>query len=167
MARNCFTLKQVYQFLDARPAQPSIVWMEKDLSTGNQKEVYRSFGGWLSPDGRYLVVAGAPDKPGPLTVRSITGGEIRELGARGRFVDASWEGDSIYMIRASGELWRFPIDGSEPRKVDLKLEGNKLKIGPFRVHPDGKRIAFEMRPAAKQDEVWMLENFLPTTSPTK
>jgi hypothetical protein len=52
------------------------------------------------------------------------------------------------------ELWRIPLQGGEPQKLDLTAE----KMREIRVHPDGRHIAF----TAGQDkqEVWVMENFL-------
>jgi hypothetical protein len=67
----------------------------------------------------------------------------------------------------SGDIWRLPIDGSEPRKLDLKLESDNGGIDNLRVHPDGQRLTFETRTRAKPQEVWVLENFLPTFAAKK
>ena len=171
--KKLFYGKCIWELSNARPAQEACVWIEKDLTTGNQKELTRSFNmGKVSPNGQYLSISGRPNAPRTLNVRPTTGGELRELADEivgPQVGGASWAPDSsaIYALKVSGELWRFPIDGSDPRKVDLKLEGNNLNIGPFSMHPDGQRIAFGTRPTEKQAEIWVLENFLPTLSAKK
>jgi hypothetical protein len=37
------------------------------------------------------------------------------------------------------------------------MAGNNPDIGRFRVHPDGRRIAFQTPPARKPPEIWVLE----------
>jgi hypothetical protein len=61
---------------------------------------------------------------------------------------------------AAAELWRVPLDGSERRKLDLNVAG----MTPFSIHPDGRQIAYGLTERAKDDEVWVLENFLPKAS---
>jgi dipeptidyl aminopeptidase/acylaminoacyl peptidase len=56
------------------------------------------------------------------------------------------------------ELWLAPTTGGEPRRIQL---GTPLKPGGFRVHPDGRRIAFVS--GDNKEELWVLENFLATT----
>ncbi len=53
------------------------------------------------------------------------------------------------------ELWRVPVQGGEPRKLDLTA----AHIRDLRLHPDGRHIAY----TAGKDrlEVWALSNFLP------
>jgi hypothetical protein len=63
----------------------------------------------------------------------------------------------------AGELWRVPLDGGERRKLDAKVDG----MTRFSVHPDGKQIAYGLTERAKDDEVWVLENFLPAPSAKK
>lgn len=33
-------------------------------------------------------------------------------------------------------------------------------MGPFRVHPDGRRVAFQVNRPPAPPEIWVLENFL-------
>jgi hypothetical protein len=61
---------------------------------------------------------------------------------------------------AATEVWRVPLDGGERRKLELNVAG----MTPFSVHPDGRQIAFGLTARAKDDEVWVLENFLPPSS---
>jgi Tol biopolymer transport system component len=156
----------------ARLSENAAIWIEKDLPSGNERELARRpnlEAGVLSPDGRYIAL-GSTDrsKPRTLSLLPVAGGEPRELmheTALGQVRGLGWapDGSAIYFIKAPGELWRFPVDGSEPTKVDLKSERNNINIGPFRVHPDGRQIVFEVRPAKKPMDVWVLENFVPPT----
>jgi len=77
-----------------------------------------------------------------------------------------WAPDSsaVYRITQSGDIWRVPIDGSEPRKLESKLDASVPRPGGFRIHPAGQQITFEIRKPAKPQEVWVLENFLPSVA---
>jgi len=68
------------------------------------------------------------------------------------------------------EIWRFPVDGSEPRKLDVNADHI---AGGFLVSPDGRHVAFVMTNGTAgptkpgKQELWMLENFLPTLTASK
>ena len=53
------------------------------------------------------------------------------------------------------ELWVVRLDGRAPVKLELAAP-----VSDFRLHPDGRRIAFTAR--QRRSEVWLLQNFLPT-----
>jgi Tol biopolymer transport system component len=151
------------------------VWIEKDLTAGSERELLRAPkwgpGAALPPDGQYLVIGGVdPAKPG-LFLLPIAGGEPRRLPQLTGVlpVPLEWAADSraLYFLKAPAEVWRLPIDGGEPRKVNLRFEGSGLKIWALRVHPDGKQIAFQTPLASKPDEVWVLDNLLPTLTAGK
>jgi Tol biopolymer transport system component len=55
------------------------------------------------------------------------------------------------------ELWLVPVEGGEPRKLDLGAPGMRELC----VHPDARRIAFTS--GGDRSEVWVMENFLPVT----
>ena len=55
----------------------------------------------------------------------------------------------------STELWQIPVEGGEPKRLGLAMEG----LRDVRFHPDGQRIAFTS--GRLNHEVWVLENFLP------
>ena len=169
--------------------------VERDLSSGNEKEVIRGSGHmalWdLSPDGKYLVVAEWDFFPGPPALPARTGkwrvllapasgGEPREL-MHGESQEAGvlmWAPDSrsifVYSLRDRStldhEVWRVAVDGTEPQKLDLNVNF----LGPLcctdqrlRPHPDGKRVAFAAAGPTKSDQVWALENFLPPSEKGK
>jgi Tol biopolymer transport system component len=169
--KKLYYTKRNWNLFYARPVEKSLALIEKDLTTGIQKELFRTFNGLQSPDGQYVSILGSPSKATSLNVQSISQGELRELASdvvgQQQFRGMGWAADSsaIYVMKAPGEIWCYPIDGSSLRKVDLKL-GN-LNPGFFSVHPDGRRIAFEARPAQQPTEVWVLENLLPASAPSK
>jgi hypothetical protein len=71
------------------------------------------------------------------------------------------------------EVWRIPIGGDEPRKLDdtstLNLSILNLMFArSSSVHPDGRRIAYTVyEQVPRRNEAWVLENFLPAPSATQ
>jgi hypothetical protein len=56
------------------------------------------------------------------------------------------------------EFWRVSPDGGEPEKL-LGLDMKEQEPWNFRLHPDGRRIAFTA--GQGRGEIWVMENFLP------
>ena len=152
-------------------------FIERDLASGEEKVLINGTGQGapleLSPDGRYLALgSNDPSKPRTLSLVPVAGGEPRELIRENeprqiRGLGFAEDSSAMYVIKTPGELWRVPLDGSAPKKMDQKLDEKLVNIGPFRVHPDGRQIAFEARGTRKPAEVWVLENFLPSLTATK
>lgn len=151
---------------------------ERDLANGHERDVIRGRGPFypsnasvLSPDGQQIVVrtSDATTNSSALVVVPVHGGEPKEvirLDAPRQLNIHSWtpDGQGI-LVKVSSqnggeELWNTPINGGAPRKLDLKVEG----MTPFSVHPDGRQIAYGLSERAKEDEVWVLENFLPAAA---
>lgn len=127
----------------------------------------------VSPDGQWLAVAlfDQTTRATRLMVIAIAGGESRELlrVKAPEFIPSysalAWTPDGQHILftkwkfddldRPSG-LWRISAQGGEPRPVDLTMK----RLGRFRVHPDGRRLAFSA--GQRKVEIWVLENFLPT-----
>lgn len=149
----------------------------RDLETGQETELQRVvkpfFVGPLavSPDGQRLAFVRWDERgTAVLKVMPATGGESHDvLGVQqSEWISAlAWAFDSrhlIYAIAASGqerqfELWRISAEGGEPQSLGLTMEG--LSLYGLSVHPDGRHIAFTAgRP--HRNEVWVLENFLPS-----
>jgi len=177
-----------YSRLDSAARSGTIV--ERDLGSGDEKELYRSTAArtaadvLLSPDGRFLSAsegdwfAGSPSEPGTNRKWSIvlvpTGGAApRELMRReshgGGLLMWAPDGRSLFVCSIvdkstwTREVWRVPIDGSQPQRLDLNVDF----LGPLgasdqhlHVHPDGQRVAFAVSEPAKPAEVWALEDFL-------
>jgi Tol biopolymer transport system component len=186
--------KKIY-YNRVNPAGHFAVIVERDLSSGNEKELFRrSLGAswnphWmfvdLSPDGRYFAAVENDAWPGHNTGKwnvaliPVAGGEPKEL-MRGESQGAGvlmWAPDSrsilVYSIKGQfpreREVWRVAIDGPEPQKLALNVNW----LGPpfnsdqqLHAHPDGKRVAFAATEPAKPEEVWALENFLPALNNT-
>ena len=90
------------------------------------------------------------------------GGGARELFrlAGGGSTGAEWTPDGRHLIlTASGEgnpeIWRVSLEGGQPLKMAIPADWQ----GSFRVHPDGRRIAFAA--GKTRSEVWVMEKFLP------
>jgi Tol biopolymer transport system component len=151
---------------------PEAAFLKRDLATGNERQLIRETGLgalFLSPDGRYI----AASRPDPATKSSILllipagGGEPKELMRRTQPeipTVYTWTPDSMSILarivhgQEKGELWRVPIDGHPPVKLDATVE-NKVRVA--RVHSDGRQIAFQVNEPPKPTEVWVTENFLP------
>ena len=154
----------------------------RDLATGQEKELYSvaelsyhfCAGVALSRDGQQLAFAVREAESGSKVIKVLpaAGGEARDLlrGAQLPFPGSvAWAPDSqsvLFVKQPSPgdsrtELWRIPVQGGEPRRLDLTAENMR----ELRIHPDGRRIAF----TAGQDkqEVWVMENFLPALKAAK
>jgi len=144
-----------------------------DLETGRETVLYD--GGWeispaLSPDGRYLAFVVKEENTHRLLVMPAVGGEPREVhryeneGGTSGNVAWSRDGRSLF-FPVEGEdgrhqLWRAFVAGGSPQKLDVAMK----YLRGLRVHPDGRRIAFDSGTGGA--EVWVMENFLPATTST-
>jgi Tol biopolymer transport system component len=168
-----------YQRWNKTAKTPSIV--SHDFATGQEKQLHSvvessmySSGVALSRDGQQLAFAVRDAESGSdiLKVLPAAGGEPRDLlrGVQLRWPGSvAWtpDGQSVLFVKqpspddSKTELWLIPLQGGEPRKLDLTAEN----MGEMSVHPDGRHIAF----TAGQDkqEVWVMENFLPMLGAAK
>ena len=173
----------------SQPAREFAV-VERVLGTGNERDVVRGRGivaigpaPMLSPDGHWLIVyVDDPAAKSSALVRvGVRDGERQELirvesprrsGVHGWTPDGSAilvsiaERFQVAGVTAPGmatELWRVPLDGSPRQKLDVNVAG----MTPFSVHPDGRQIAFGQTAPKKDDEIWVLENFLPAPASSK
>ena len=138
---------------------------KRNLDTGEESVVVKTGAESydLSPDGREVVF----QVNDTVKIVSLNGGELRELFhglAKGGY-DLKWTRDGRYIIAqaldgpldtASGEIWRVPVQGGTPLKLDLSVP----KMESFALHPDNRRFVFATNEGTKQ-ELWVLENFLP------
>jgi len=141
-----------------------LIIRKRNLDTGEDSEVVKAGKMYydLSPDGREVVF----QVDGAVKTVSLNGGEPREL-FRGLAQNyrLGWTRDGRYIIAqalngpldtASGEIWRVPVQGGTPLKLDLSVP----KMESFALHPDNRRFAFSVDEGSKS-ELWVLENFLP------
>jgi len=151
--------------------------IEKDLASGKERELIRGRdlnNIRMSPDGKWITVGTVPEGDTQRRTREIvafptSGGEPHTLLKMDNALSiavVTWMPDSLSlrMARAlspqKAERWMVPIDGGTPSLLDT-VELGGLFRRPFRLHPDGKTIAFETQAPRKPSEVWALENFLP------
>ena len=107
--------------------------------------------------------------PSIIKVIPAMGGEVRELLRLDEslmpvsFGTIAWapDGRSVLFVRPTSpgssktELWQIPLQGGEPRKLELVAEN----MHDLSVHPDGRHIAFTA--GKPKSEIWVMENFLP------
>jgi Tol biopolymer transport system component len=164
--------------------------IERDLRSANEREVFRgrsifapTAAPLLSPDGQWVIVwtLAPATQASALLLVPVRGGQAKEIirvDSPRRVTLQSWTPDGRAILvaiadafqnadlstpGAAAELWRVPLDGSDRRKLDVNVAG----MTPFSVHPDGRQIAYGLTERAKDDEVWVLENFLPALGTKK
>ncbi len=143
------------------------------------------------------VVPSAPGLPGVLDqlgVVPVGGGQPREVFRDGtvtiagkvlrmassdeRYNTLAWTPDQRYLLFVmqgtayeSGilfvhhmrELWRVPVAGGEPEPTGVSVKGDLYYPG---MSPDGHQLTFGLD-EPHPDELWALENFLPTATTKK
>jgi Tol biopolymer transport system component len=77
-----------------------------------------------------------------------------------RYNTLAWfpDGRHVMFARDRGGLWRVRKEGGMPTAIGVTMNA---RIKSPAVHPDGTRLAFATIDA-DNNEVWLLENFLPT-----
>jgi len=147
----------------------------RDVATGQEREVHSLAGPSVyvsspivSPDDQHLamVVNDVESRSKVVVVVPLAGGEARDVLRSGQMVwppSIAWGPDSrgVLFVKQpkpddpKTELWLVPVQGGEPRKLDLGGPGMRELC----IHPDGRRIAFTI--GGDRSEVWVMENFLP------
>jgi Tol biopolymer transport system component len=118
----------------------------------------------LSPDGREVVF----QDDGAISIVSLDGGDPRVLFRNPLWFSLRWTSDGRYIIAqaldsktgwyaATSEIWRIPVQGGAPLKLDLSIAG----MENFALHPDNRHFAFSVSEGTR-NELWMIENFLPS-----
>jgi len=74
----------------------------------------------------------------------------------GRYIIAQALDDVSGDYLGISEIWRIPVQGGTPLKLDLSVP----KMDSFTLHPDNRRFAFSVNDGTKE-ELWVMENFLP------
>jgi Tol biopolymer transport system component len=158
--------------------------VERELASGKESEVVRikvlrdqssatrSFA--LSPDGRSLayLTSNGTTAHTAIMLMPLSGGEPRELLEVNEFTFlGGWtpDGQALLYSRSDGVPppgwglsrdfvgWILPVHGGEPRKLEL---GENF-VSQIQMHPDGKRVVFWSNNQTAE-QVWVLENYLPT-----
>jgi Tol biopolymer transport system component len=156
-------------------AEKTSAIIARDVATGQEREVHSLAGPSVyvsspivSPDGQHvaMVVNDVGSRSKVVVVVSLAGGEARDVLRSGQMVwpwSTAWAPDSrgVLFVKQPNpdnpktELWLVPVQGGEPRKLDLGAPDMRELC----VHPDGRRIAFTS--GGDRSEVWVMENFLP------
>jgi Tol biopolymer transport system component len=167
----------------SRPNVDSAI-VELDVTTHAERELTRMTQGAgqliVSPDGRHLVAGNGLNgrvqagKPGLVLISTADGAtkELMPLTTQPSFYAlVGWDsnGRSILVAKeekdAERNVWRVPIDGAEPARAG-RADGRP----PFRLHPDGQRVAFDWLndgSSRRPIEVWVLENYLPSQATSR
>ena len=161
---------------DFSPDGKTMVYMgnrgitKRNLETGEESvgvkvgtEVLNSYDD-LSPD----CQEAAFQKNGTIYTVSLNGGEPKKLLSNlTNYYVLRWTRDGRYIIAqaldnisgfyaATSEIWRIPVQGGTPLKLDLSIP----KMEYFTLHPDNRRFAYSVYEGTKE-ELWVMENLLP------
>jgi len=144
----------------------SLMLMPADA--GEPRQLARDVGpGQFSPDGRYIAAVQASPKAGSMVALliAIDGGEPRELMRFPGGAVAMWSADSNSVVLRTGaaepgEMWRAPINGTQPQKLDFAAG-----LESFLVSPDRRHLALASPPLSrrKNSEIWAFENLFAAT----
>lgn len=120
----------------------------------------------LSPDERMLAFHARADRSRTAALMLVPsgGGEARALLTVHQpeaflYGSFTWTPDSkqILASRTNGEtseIWRVPVDGSPPAKIDFP----PMRVQSLRLNRDGKTVAFAN--VKNRAEIWVFERFL-------
>jgi Tol biopolymer transport system component len=154
--------------------------LKRDLASGVDSEMVRAPGVAfaLSPDGRSVAQVSVEGSTTNVLVISLEQNQTQKLfqvSAPGHIqrlspVSLSWTPDSRAVIamkyfdgNSRTELWEIPVDGREPRKLDIDTAHWNGADAGFRLSPDGKHLAFVGSAGKSGTEIWAFENLTPTT----
>jgi len=157
-------------FMQWREDGTSSIWVY-DLTSGKEEEFHNLNVFILhlaaSPDGQYLAFDTYDGDIWVLNIMPSIGGEPRvllKLNEGEQLLTIAWTPDGKGLLYGKGvrneqksEVWRIPLEGGEPHKLGLEVEG--LGLGRLTIHPDGRRIAFVSERGGV--DIWVMENFLP------
>jgi dipeptidyl aminopeptidase/acylaminoacyl peptidase len=141
-----------------------MTFVKRELATGREEELISRVN-WPgpvhpSPDGGVIATSytDASTKSTAVLLVPTGGGEPRTLWAdAGPVMMWAPDGRSVF-IRKGSELWRVPLAAGSPVRAEAVVD---VSMGPFRVHPDGRQIVFQMNtPNTQETEIWALENAL-------
>ena len=143
---------------------------KRNLDTGEESvgvkvgtEALKNFDD-LSPD----CLEAAFQQNGTIYTVSLNGGEPRKLitglthyyvlrwTRDGRYIIAQALDDISGLYAATSEIWRIPVQGGTPLKLDLAIP----KMEFFAIHPDNRHFAYSVNDGTRE-ELWVMENFLP------
>jgi Tol biopolymer transport system component len=144
--------------------------IKRNLDTGEESvgvkvgtEVLKSYDD-LSPD----CQEAAFQENGTIYTVSLNGGEPQKLlSDLPHYYKLRWTYDGLYIIAQAlddvsgwfspiSEIWRIPVQGGTPLKLDLAIPRMEF----FTLHPDNRHFAYSVNDGTKE-ELWVMENFLP------
>jgi Tol biopolymer transport system component len=142
----------------------SLTVMARDLDSTTERTIVAGDVGAfaLSPDSKWLAVRPRESSDGHLTIYPASGGEPRRIAENSSQFRAdifAWSHDSRSVLIAkraeSGfDVWRFPIDGSAPQAIGIRLPGSSI-IGRISLSPDGRRLAISSEATAPS--TWVMQ----------
>jgi Tol biopolymer transport system component len=164
-----------------KPGRRDVI-LRRDLASGAESELVRAPGGSfaVSPDGRSIAEVSTEGSASDVLIIPLEAGQTRSLlhvNAPEHIRNAapvalSWTPDSRAVIAMKtfddnrpAELWHIPIDGRQPRKLDIDTE--HWSQSSFRLSPDGKLLAFVGTAGRPGTEIWALENVTPPSRSIK
>jgi Tol biopolymer transport system component len=143
---------------------------KRNLDTGEESvgvqagsEVLNSYDD-ISPDCKLAAF----QKNGTIYTVSLNGGEPEKLlSDLTNYYVLRWTVDGRYIIAqaldnisgfyaATSEIWRIPVQGGTPLKLDLTIP----RMEDFTLHPDNRHFAYSVNDGTRE-ELWVMENFLP------
>jgi Tol biopolymer transport system component len=168
--------KSMYYSTGDRDGKKGSVFVH-NFETGREERVSGSPSDaqWMdiSPDGKWLVLMNRGARR-TIRIMPTAGGEPREIYSfeeeENVLLTPAWSADGRYIyfpkLQKSPilDLYRISADGGDAQKIDLSMG----RFRHFTVHPDSQRLAFSSLGAIPKDnEVWVMENFLPTDKAKK
>ena len=162
-----------YRVPEEQDARKNVL-IERELVSGREREVTRgSFGAFkISPDGRWIATVRNDAATGASSLELIPAseGDTRQLLSADlpqSIISGplTWTRDSrnLLVVRAvstqTPEFWLVPVDGGAPRKLDIAAPGGFASIN---ASGDLATVVATDAASSARDEVWALENFLPT-----
>lgn len=155
---------------------PESALLERDLASGSERLMLEGRLGliFLSPDGRYIAIP--RNDPGgkwhAVTLVSTTGKPAArdlmriETGVGLKFAAWAPDGRSVLLLKpatasSTPESWWVSVPDGVSRRLPHY-------VGVPSVHPDGKRLAFQVDSGEpRRYEIWAMEHFLPSASTKK
>lgn len=151
--------------------------LERDLRTGDEREILRTSSGGeeprgiaLSPDGKQLALFSYNRRI--LSIMPSGGGTPRVVHRfdHDRNTNPEWTRDGRYLLMGSfqdfskGILYVIAVEDGQIREVSLP----RSFWDRITLHPVGGQIAFTTQLNADSDaDVWVMRNFLPESAPKK
>ena len=178
-----------YHFSSDEDPEKGVSLRAYDLATKRERILHTSqhiHAASLSPDGTQFAISSAsPEQAREVAMANrllllpVTGGEprlLRSLRPDQEFSALAWApgGQALLFITARADqedkplvkhkVWRVSLSGGEPELTRLEMEPSELQR--LRFHPDGKSAALTVVGLA-ENEIWVLQNFLPQTRAAK